>query len=417
MTRGTRTRRRFLALCGASAATLSGCSAIPFGRSRSEPNAQQATSSTGTWPTFAYDRANTGHNPKTSEPSAEQSLWESFVEGYYSLPTPVVVGDGVYVGSSDYLYAIERASGKRRWSHRLGVLADRFTATVVGETVYAAGRGKADLANLEVGDGLPGTVVALNRSSGEEQWRQEGYVSGSPTVVDDLLYYPTNTARRGTVRAIDRTDGTERWRFAFGNEGTSAFATPAYADGTLFVLGNRGKHGLLYALDPAMGKPQWHYETNAAAYVAPIVANGQVMIATADGTIHVVNGADGTRVWRSRVGKAIQSPPALGDDHVYAITVGKLAAINRKNGNVVWRADIGNTHYSTVVTTPGSVVVGGPTMYAFDHAGDVRWTREIPAGNIGSYGEPAVVDGEVFAGVCIKETSNSLYDNYVYRMQ
>jgi outer membrane protein assembly factor BamB len=408
-----RTRRRFLALCGASAATFSGCAAIPLG----ESNAQQAASPTGTWPTFAYDRANTGHNPETSEPSAEKRLWEMYVDGYYALPTPVVVGDTLYVGSNDYLYAIERASGKRRWSHRLGALTHRFTATVVGDTVYAVGRGKTDFAKLESGEGVPGRVVALDANDGEERWRREGYVSGSPTVVDDLLYYPTNTPNRGTVRAIDRTDGTQQWRFAFGNgAGTSAFATPAYADRTLFVLGNRNERGRLYALDPATGEPKWHYEADAKAYAAPIVADGQVLIATADGTLHVVNGADGTRVWRARVGEAIQSPPALADGRAFVITEGKLVAVELENGRIAWRGDIGNTHYSTVVTTPGSVVVGGPTMYAFDHAGDVRWSREVP-GYAGSYGEPAVVDGEVFAGVCIKETSNSLYDNYVYRMR
>lgn len=92
------TRRAFLAVCAGS--PLGGCSSLAADKP------VRTRSDSADWPLFAHDSKNTGHNPHASGPkSSPKERWRVRTHdlrnpfyGYALTPTPVVIGDRLYVG-------------------------------------------------------------------------------------------------------------------------------------------------------------------------------------------------------------------------------------------------------------------------------------------------------------------------------
>ena len=98
-------------------------------------------------------------------------LWR-FETGGPVRSTPAVVGDAVFVGSSDgHLYALDRPTGAERWRFDAGSPVNSSPAVAHGMVF--------------VGD-LGGVMHAVDATTGEERWRFEtqGEIKSSPVVVD-----------------------------------------------------------------------------------------------------------------------------------------------------------------------------------------------------------------------------------------
>ena len=89
-----------------------------------------------------------------------------------------------------------------------------------------------------------GDVIAYTMSSGAEIWRQplqeEPVEAGSPTIVNDTLYIG---AGDGSFHALNAATGERLWT---GGMGGPISGSPAFADGTIYVVTD---NGILYALD------------------------------------------------------------------------------------------------------------------------------------------------------------------------
>lgn len=429
-------RRRFLAVCGATVVAGCGAGDEDTTTATTEPHTtttQATTTGTttetttttresfpGTWPGYGYDLANTGYNAESGAVGSDARRWSTFVEGYYTLPAPAVSATGVYIGSRHRLFGLLRSDGTTVWDVDMGSQTDLythlFTPTVQDGVVYGVAR---DLAGADSGSDVPGTVAAIDERSGTIEWRVAPYVSGSPTVVDGLVVYPTSTATTGGIEARSVTDGGQVWRYAFGDRG-SAFGAPAYADGTVYATGSvdtgTRRRGRLAALEHGSGDQRWTVAIDDPVTAAPVVAGQAVIVADDAGTVYSVDRSDRTERWSVSVGESVYARPAVTPDRVFAISRGTLTAIDRSDGAVAWTAPIGSSHFSTVSVAGETVYVGGPTLYAYNVAdGSAAWSREIP-GYAGAYGGPVVVDGDLFVGACVKQDPGDLYDNFVYRL-
>src|SRR3989454_9666911 len=110
----------------------------------------------------------------------------------------------------------------------------------------------------KVTSGPPYGVLALNTTTGEENWffPTAGSVAASPAIAGPRLIAP---AKDGNVYAIDRATGTLDWR-ALVDAGSSS---PAVHGDTVFVGGGAfGGNGLLVALDVAAGGRRWSVPAN-----------------------------------------------------------------------------------------------------------------------------------------------------------
>ena len=139
--------------------------------------------------------------------------------------SPVAVDNTAYFGSTDgRLFAVNVTSGAVRWAYDTGGRINS-SPSIWGNrvciTTYA------------------GSVVCLRRSDGNELWttyvkrdllRYESFYASAST--DGQRLY--TTSRAGKIVALNARSGSIVWTYSMGSLG---YATPAIADGRIFVGG------------------------------------------------------------------------------------------------------------------------------------------------------------------------------------
>jgi outer membrane protein assembly factor BamB len=160
---------------------------------------------------------------------AGKLLWKSAGQGtllgsghFYA--TPAVAHDRVYVGSTDgKLYSFGMRTGKLRWSHGTGGYV--YSSTAVWRNLVGS---------------YSHRFYAFDAASGAERWSftANGPISGSPTVVGDVVYFATLNER---TYALNARTGKLLWTFPDGK-----YSPVVAANGLLFLVG----HGLVYGMKP-----------------------------------------------------------------------------------------------------------------------------------------------------------------------
>jgi outer membrane protein assembly factor BamB len=103
-------------------------------------------------------------------------------------------------------------------------------------------------------------------------------------------------------------DGKNGWVLRL--PGGRPIATPAYADGMLFVGGGYGSHEF-YAVDSETGKIIWGIQTGDDGPTAAVVADGMVAFNTESCTLVVVDERRGRVIWQEWLGDPLMSQPAI----------------------------------------------------------------------------------------------------------
>lgn len=341
-------RRRYLRTIGAvggagSMVGLTGCSQLSgddsdessMGRAEAcgayEPT---VTGLTG-WQTVGGDAAGTGVVPAGEAPEAPLSLdWTFTLGGHAGTVRPVATADRVYAHEMDStLYAVDATTGTEVWAKRVD---NPQGSVAIGEEVVVA------LAQS--------TVLGLDPETGESRWTgpesHVGLFQGSPVVVDETVYVPTELS----LLALDLADGTVRWKHTTGEE---TVATPAIIGETVYY----GDHDTyVYALDATTGEEHWRVKTDAHVECNVVVVDDTVFAASNDGTLHALNAATGVHRWRYDVQS---SPSVVASDgaHAYIATREALHAVEVSTGVSCWSAEYGDSY------APG-IAVGDGRLYA-----------------------------------------------------
>ncbi|MDH5018873.1 outer membrane protein assembly factor BamB family protein [Halobacterium rubrum] len=426
-------RRALLASVGSAAATAAaaGCTApakSPDTSTTAPPDAADGSqsergeapdprlslSSDDEWTTYGYDGGHTGYNPRASAVGdTATSVWESGVDGIYTLREPAVADGRLFVGSKQTMWAFDAATGEDEWKTHLGGMAHHFAPTCRDGTLYTVAKEGAG-----VDTGAPGSVQALSASSGGKLWSTA--VPATSTVAHDgsRLYVAGKEAGAGYVRALDPESGDRGWRFEVPDaDRSSVTGAPAHADGTVYVaatlLADDGStSGRLYALDPDDGgRVEWSVGTAGALDVAPVVTGDRAFVAARDGTVHAFTLA-GDTAWTADTGATIYSRPTHADDRLFVVTTGDVVALD-PGGEEAWRAGSERTQMTGATVAGDTLYVGGEPLFALDTAtGDVRFDLPVDQYH-GAYGAPVAAGDAMFVGVCIKDTAGARYDNYV----
>src|SRR5579859_902994 len=185
--------------------------------------------------------------------------------------------------------------------------------------------------------------------------------------------------------------------------GDRPIATPAYADGMIFVGGGYGSHEF-YAFNAKTGALAWKISTSDDGPTAAVVAEGKVAFNTESCTIIVVDEKTGKLLWQEWLGDPLMSQPAIANGKLFiAFPAGqrghkggsshRLLAADLNTGKHLWEQDI----TADVISAP---VVSGNTVYltcfdgtsfALDAAtGKVLWTKQNAATSA-----PVIANGQV----------------------
>jgi outer membrane protein assembly factor BamB len=196
--------------------------------------------------------------------------------------------DGIVVAGfeSGDLAAIHTDTGLLAWSDNLGAL--NGTASLIE---FSSVRGAAVIDNdIVYAIGLGGLLAALDLRSGRRVWERD--ISGEymPWIAGDTMFL-VNTDQK--VAAISKADGTVHWVTElprFNNpkrtKGLITWAGPSLIGGKLILVSSNGRMAIL---DPLDGKLVSSQELDHKASMAPIAAEGVVLLLSDDGVLTAYN--------------------------------------------------------------------------------------------------------------------------------
>lgn len=289
------------------------------------------------WPIFRGNPLQTGVATGTL-PTGLQVLWK--FETKESVESSAAIVNGVvYVGSFDeHLYAIELATGKEKWRHKMGPV--KAPVSVRDGRIYI---GDAD-----------GVFHCLDGATGKSLWthKTEGEINSG-----------ANFAGEHIVVGSD--------------------------DGNLYCL---ARNGTLV----------WKHTTQDRVNGSPAVTEARTFVAGCDSSLHVIDTAKGKEIKSIELGGPVGATAAVAGDHVYVGTMSnQVVAVDWKKGEVAWTfeaAKRSQPFFASAAVTDSLVLVGcrDKRLYAIDRkTGKEVWSF-LTENRIDS--SPVVVGKHVYVG-------------------
>jgi outer membrane protein assembly factor BamB len=262
-------------------------------------------------------------------------------------------------GSKGELVALDMASGQQRWKV---TLSSEVTGQLLAVTDMVIARtGDGSVHGLAVADGsskwlytrnLPalslrgsggmvvrdnvlyagfpgGKLVALNAANGAQLWEATVALPHGATElerVSDVMGNPVVDERQvcavayqGRVACFDRQNGTLLW-----SRDTSSNSGLAMDERNVYVTDDKDA---VTAYDKTSGRAGWRQDKLARRQVtAPLALGAWVVVADAEGYVHVLSADDGGFVARAKVDSGVRSAP---------VDIGPGFAVQTTKGNVV----------------------------------------------------------------------------------
>jgi len=198
------------------------------------------------------------------------------------LSSPTVVAGTVYIGSGDrHVYALDAATGTRRWSFPTGDVVHASPAVVDG-VVYIGSWDR--------------NLYAITAGSGKELWR---YTTGNDTTIYNQIGIASSAAvaggmvfvggRDGRFHAVDAKTGAPRW--TIDNKGGWTIASPAVKDGIVYFPTSDGRR--FKAVEASSGAVRFDLQNVAVSFSSPAIAGGVAFYGTSDGYLNAVRIDDG----------------------------------------------------------------------------------------------------------------------------
>ncbi|MBO2466207.1 outer membrane protein assembly factor BamB family protein, partial [Actinomadura violacea] len=306
-----------------------------------------------------------------AEAGAADGVWVYDPKGTLS-GGPVVLGDLVFattgIGTAT-LHAVDRRTGHKRWTAG-GVRSpgDLFPLGVAayGGVVYAPGDDE---------------IIALDRGTGRALWAAPtpgGYTMEAPVIGAGLLFAPQSNAE-SQVEAYDGRTGAQRWVFDTGG----FIRAPLVTDGSLlYALAE----GTVFGVETVTGRVRWRHELGRDVEVvgAPVAAGGTLYVIDAKSVLYALDAATGKARWTQRKGGPGSASPqtavsASGGTVFTGDGSRTVSAFRARDGRPLWRHAFPGRNPDGRRLLP--LVAGGVAILSFDDSlyaldaatGRVRW--------------------------------------------
>jgi len=279
--------------------------------------------------------------------STGKTVWSQAIAGTYFWSNAAYDGGQVFVVNYDgLLKAFNATTGAQNWSEQLpGQYSFSSPPTASNGVVYVGGAGSG------------GTLYAVSETSGSVLWTQsvENGDNSSPALNASSVFV---SYACGLTYSFSRTTGSEQW---FSNSSCEGGGGK-----TVVVHG-----GDVYARDPDLGNKLLNAKTGAllgtfAAGPAPAF-DGNTGLFLDNGTLTASSG------WTFTGDGGLDTAPiAVGDTVYVGSSTGELYGLNVSDGSVVWSTNVG-----TAINGPDEQNVSQPLT----GLGTRRGLLVVPAGD------------------------------------
>jgi outer membrane protein assembly factor BamB len=275
--------------------------------------------------------------------------------------------------------------------------------------------------------------VALNSSSGPDDWAMEGSNPSRTRSIDRALSLPLTQRRevqlsddRGTgspltiahgillvesqnrLRALDLSSGAERWSISLAG----LYISPAVAGKYVFVRSEAGNKGQMLALDINSGQQLWAFTPKRLSspdnsyfgghLTSPVVVDSTVFVGAGQ-EVYALDATTGVVRWTFGTKDYISSSATVSNGQVYISDFRFLYALDQYSGAVVWSHPTTlSIYFSPVVAGQTVLLNDGEGLTALDTAsGKQLWTANLPS--------QALIPGAVSGSRVFVKSVASLY--------
>jgi outer membrane protein assembly factor BamB len=227
------------------------------------------------------------------------------------------------------------------------------------------------------------------------KFKTEGPVQSKPAFANGTVYFGDG---KGIFYALDSETGEQKWTATLDTE---ILAAPLILGSTIYIPTMSGR---MYALDAASGAEFWHTPPDEKEFgfsirrsSSPTEGLGLIFQGTATGDMRALRQSDGSKVWETRLGSPqnrvydVDSKPLLHEGQLFAASAdGLLYSLNPSNGAVNWVSDAGGAN--DIIYKSGRIYSsGGSNLYCIDPGtGLIFWSQDFEKPYMSS---PAAGDG------------------------
>lgn len=236
-------------------------------------------------------------------------------------PSPVTDGERVYAWFATGQLIAADMNGQTLWTRSLGLDLGAFDIGWGHSSSPTLHEDKVVLVCYQVGFS---TLLALDKTTGEEIWRNErdaGVISYStPLIVDGPDGKEMIVNSGFGVEAYDPNTGERLWLYEEPNN--FPIPAPVFRDGVVYL--NRG-----YRSSPYMGirvggrgniaesHVAWRSATGGPYISSLVEYQGLLYMANGQGIVTCIDAATGQRIWQERLGGVYSASPVAADGKIY----------------------------------------------------------------------------------------------------
>lgn len=327
--------------------------------------------------------------------------WKAPVSSGYSGPT--VAQGRVYVmdrivrpNQQERVHCFDAETGRRLWTHAYNCeyrnisyeAGPRSSVSIESGKAYSLG----SMGHLVCMDAANGSVLWNRDLNSDFQIRMPTWgIAGSPVVEDDLVIVQIGGAQNACVVAFDKTTGEERWRNV--NDDTS-YASP-------MVITQAGKRVLIcwtgqnvIGIDPKTGTVFWSQPFPPHLWIigiaTPVVHNDRLFLTSCnDGSLMLqLDPAQpaATKLWQRKGDNerktdalhSLISTPYLEGNYIYGVDAyAELRCLDARTGDRVWEdlSALPRLRYGTI-----HMIRNGKNIWMFTDRGELIISRLSPSG-------------------------------------
>lgn len=353
------------------------------------------------WPLYRGDQQARAVAEETVRlPNNLKIRWEKRLEKDWFQATAVVVGNRIFIGSTDEgFWAFSLKDGKEIWKYSVeyGVLAPAaFWKT--SETEKTEKKDEQETGLLLFGDS-DGILHAVDSETGKIRWqfKTKGAIDNSPNI-DQETGRVLIGSQDGSLYALEALSGKLVWEYQAGDQ-IRCFPT---------ILGPRcfvaGCDSMLHVVDLDKGTLVTKIDLEAPTGSTPTVYENRLFFGTEGNEFLAVDWNTETQAtkiaWRYKTQQAVRGPAACSDGLVVFCGMDRtVQALDIKTGETRWTFRTkGRMEHS------GPVIVGNriyvPSSDSFLYVLNLQTGEKLDAVELSGklLASPAVVDNRVVIG-------------------